>query len=65
MPFICYSIILIKIIIFAAHTEASAKGLSDVIRMTYPDGLLALVVAMASDKDHLAFARQLFTGVNG
>jgi len=33
--------------------------------MTYPDGLLALVVAMASDKDHLAFARQLFTGVNG
>lgn len=51
--------------IFPAHTEASAKGLSDVITMTHPDGLLALVVAMASDKDHLAFARQLLTGVDG
>lgn len=48
--------------IFPAHTEASAKGLSDVIRMTCPDGLFAFVVAMASDKDHLAFARKILTG---
>lgn len=50
------------ILVDGAHTEASAKGLSDVIRMMCPEGLLAFVVAMASDKDHLAFARQLLTG---
>ncbi|XP_077228196.1 folylpolyglutamate synthetase family protein isoform X2 [Tasmannia lanceolata] len=52
----------ISILIDGAHTEASAKGLSDTIRMTYPDAPWALVVAMASDKDHLAFARQLLSG---
>ncbi|URE42165.1 Mur ligase middle domain [Musa troglodytarum] len=45
-----------------AHTEASAKGLAEVIRMVQPDGVLAFLVAMASDKDHLAFARQLLSG---
>ncbi|ONK81208.1 uncharacterized protein A4U43_C01F26510 [Asparagus officinalis] len=45
-----------------AHTEASAEGLSDVIRMTCPDGMFAFVVAMATDKDHLAFARKILTG---
>jgi dihydrofolate synthase len=46
----------------AAHTDASAKALSDVIRMMHPNGPLALVVAMASDKDHVAFARELLSG---
>ncbi|KAG1335164.1 dihydrofolate synthetase [Cocos nucifera] len=50
-----------SILIDGAHTEASAKGLADVIRMIHPDGALALVVAMASDKDHLAFAKQLLS----
>lgn len=48
-----------------AHTEASAKGLAEVIRMVQPDGVLAFLVAMASDKDHLAFARQLLSGTVG
>ncbi|KAL5993530.1 hypothetical protein ACLOJK_014455 [Asimina triloba] len=47
---------------FSAHTEASAKGLVDIIKKAYPDGALALVVAMASDKNHVAFARQLLLG---
>ncbi|URE42168.1 Mur ligase middle domain [Musa troglodytarum] len=50
------------ILIDGAHTEASAKGLAEVIRMVQPDGVLAFLVAMASDKDHLAFARQLLSG---
>ncbi|XP_020251466.1 dihydrofolate synthetase isoform X2 [Asparagus officinalis] len=51
-----------SILIDGAHTEASAEGLSDVIRMTCPDGMFAFVVAMATDKDHLAFARKILTG---
>ncbi|XP_073110632.1 dihydrofolate synthetase isoform X2 [Elaeis guineensis] len=51
-----------SILIDGAHTEASAKGLADVIRMMHPEGAVALVVAMASDKDHLAFAKQLLSG---
>ncbi|CAL9120943.1 unnamed protein product [Musa acuminata var. zebrina] len=50
------------ILIDGAHTEASAKGLAEVIRTVQPDGVLGFLVAMASDKDHLAFARQLLSG---
>ncbi|KAJ8478941.1 hypothetical protein OPV22_022668 [Ensete ventricosum] len=50
------------ILIDGAHTEASAKGLAEVIRMVQPDGVLAFLVAMASDKAHLAFAKQLLSG---
>uniref|UniRef100_A0A0E0FE42 Mur ligase central domain-containing protein n=1 Tax=Oryza meridionalis TaxID=40149 RepID=A0A0E0FE42_9ORYZ len=45
-----------------AHTEASAKALSDVIKTVQPRGPLALVVGMANDKEHLAFAEQLVSG---
>lgn len=48
--------------ILTAHTESSAKVLSEVIKMTNPDGSIALVVAMVSDKDQIAFARQLLAG---
>ena len=47
---------------FAAHTEESAKALSGVIKTVRPEGPLALVVGMASDKEHLAFAEQLLSG---
>lgn len=47
---------------FSAHTEASAKALSDVIKTVQPRGPLALVVGMANDKEHLAFAEQLLSG---
>ncbi|XP_068665205.1 dihydrofolate synthetase [Aristolochia californica] len=52
----------LSVLIDGAHTEASAKGLADTIRMAYPKGPVALVVAMASDKDHLAFAREMLSG---
>lgn len=32
--------------------------------MTFPDSRLAIVVAMACDKDHLAFAKELLSGKN-
>ena len=31
--------------------------------MTFPEARLALIVAMASDKDHMAFAREFLSGV--
>ncbi|XP_028553423.1 dihydrofolate synthetase [Dendrobium catenatum] len=52
----------VSIVVDGAHTEASAKGLIEIIKMENPDGPLALVVSMASDKDHMAFAMQLLTG---
>lgn len=32
--------------------------------MTFPDSRLAVVVAMASDKDHLAFAKEFLSGID-
>ncbi|KAK8939276.1 Folylpolyglutamate synthase [Platanthera zijinensis] len=52
----------VSILVDGAHTEASAKGLIDIIKLESPEGLLALVVSMASDKDHMAFATQVLTG---
>ncbi|KAG8053274.1 hypothetical protein GUJ93_ZPchr0001g33073 [Zizania palustris] len=51
-----------SILVDGAHTEASAKALSDVIETVKPGGPLALVVGMANDKEHLAFAEQLLSG---
>lgn len=34
----------------------------EVIKMAHPDGTLAFLVAMASDKDHMAFAKKLLSG---
>ncbi|PWZ44403.1 hypothetical protein Zm00014a_018362 [Zea mays] len=50
------------VLIDGAHTEESAKALSGVIKTVRPEGPLALVVGMASDKEHLAFAEQLLSG---
>ncbi|KAI3725706.1 hypothetical protein L1987_65498 [Smallanthus sonchifolius] len=47
------------ILLDGAHTKESAKALADMIQITYPDAKLVFVVAMASDKDHQAFAREL------
>lgn len=45
-----------------AHTKESAKALMNSIRMTYPAARLGFVVAMASDKDHVGFAREILSG---
>lgn len=51
------------ILLDGAHTKDSAKALVDTVRMAFPDARVALVVAMASDKDHLAFAREFLSGL--
>ncbi|XP_074328985.1 dihydrofolate synthetase isoform X2 [Apium graveolens] len=48
-----------KILLDGAHTKESAKALADTIQMTFPKACLVLVVAMASDKDHVSFAKEL------
>ncbi|KAH9646613.1 Dihydrofolate synthetase [Citrus sinensis] len=50
------------ILVDGAHTKESAKALVDTIQMTFPQARLALVVAMAIDKDHLAFAKEFLSG---
>lgn len=45
-----------------AHTKESAKALMNTIRMAFPKAQLAFVVAMASDKDHAGFAREILSG---
>ncbi|KAF0911271.1 hypothetical protein E2562_008028 [Oryza meyeriana var. granulata] len=51
-----------SVLVDGAHTEASAKALSDVIKTVKPRGPLALVVGMANDKEHFAFAEELLSG---
>lgn len=51
------------ILLDGAHTKDSAKALVDTVHMAFPDARVALVVAMASDKDHLAFAREFLSGL--
>ncbi|XP_015878195.1 dihydrofolate synthetase [Ziziphus jujuba] len=50
------------IMLDGAHTKESAKALVETIQMTFPRARLALVVAMASDKDHVGFAREFLSG---
>ncbi|XP_065626273.1 dihydrofolate synthetase isoform X2 [Quercus suber] len=45
-----------------AHTKESANALVKTIKMTFGVAPLALVVAMASDKDHVGFAREFLSG---
>ncbi|KAI8007430.1 Transmembrane 9 superfamily member 3 [Camellia lanceoleosa] len=46
-----------------AHTKEFAKALADTIQMAFPKAKFFLVVAMASDKDHLGFSRELLSGL--
>ncbi|PPD66108.1 hypothetical protein GOBAR_DD37017 [Gossypium barbadense] len=50
------------VLVDGAHTKDSAKALLETIQTTFPDSQLAIVVAMASDKDHLAFAKEFLSG---
>ncbi|KAE8664048.1 Folylpolyglutamate synthetase family protein isoform 2 [Hibiscus syriacus] len=50
------------ILLDGAHTKDSAKALLEMIQMAFPDSRLAVVVAMASDKDQLAFAKEFLSG---
>ncbi|KAF2315508.1 hypothetical protein GH714_039965 [Hevea brasiliensis] len=59
---ICSSGLALSVITSIAHTKESAKALVDTIKMTFPEARMALVVAMASDKDHMDFAREFLLG---
>ncbi|KAK2399414.1 folylpolyglutamate synthase [Trifolium repens] len=50
------------ILLDGAHTKESAKALMDTIRTAFPKARLAFVVAMACDKDHAGFAREILSG---
>ncbi|KAM1232240.1 hypothetical protein ACFX13_042821 [Malus domestica] len=50
------------ILLDGAHTKESARALMDTVKMTFPEAGLTLVVAMASDKDHLGFAKECLSG---
>lgn len=50
------------VLLDGAHTKESARALVDTIKMAFPDAPLALVVAMARDKDHAAFAKEFLSG---
>ncbi|XP_010671519.1 dihydrofolate synthetase isoform X2 [Beta vulgaris subsp. vulgaris] len=45
-----------------AHTQESAKALANTISTVCQNSRLVLVVAMASDKDHSGFAKELLMG---
>ncbi|GMH19622.1 hypothetical protein Nepgr_021463 [Nepenthes gracilis] len=49
------------ILLDGAHTQESAKALVNTIHMAFPEARLALVVAMAIDKDHLGFAKEFLS----
>ncbi|XP_061350278.1 dihydrofolate synthetase-like [Gastrolobium bilobum] len=52
------------ILLDGAHTKESAKALMNTIMMAFPKARLAFVVAMASDKDHVGFAREILSGLH-
>lgn len=54
---------MVSLTVLSAHTKDSAKALVDTIQMSFPDAQLALVVAMASDKDHNGFATEFLQGI--
>ncbi|GLU09066.1 hypothetical protein SLE2022_259430 [Rubroshorea leprosula] len=51
-----------SVLLDGAHTKESAKALLQMIKMAFPGARLALVVAMASDKDHFGFAKEFLKG---
>ncbi|KAM3374098.1 dihydrofolate synthetase [Capsicum galapagoense] len=49
------------ILLDGAHTKESARALTNTLQMTFPKPKMVLVVAMANDKNHLGFARELLS----
>lgn len=49
------------ILLDGAHTKESARALANTLQMTFPKAKMVVVVAMANDKDHLGFARELLS----
>lgn len=47
----------------SAHTKESARALKEMIKKDFAEKRLVFVVAMASDKDHVSFAKELLSGL--
>ena len=46
-------------IVDGAHTKASARCVAETVRLLFPDSKLAVVMAMAADKDHEGFCSEI------
>ncbi|KAL4307426.1 hypothetical protein S245_057006 [Arachis hypogaea] len=51
------------ILLDGAHTKESAEALMSTLQMAFPEAPLTFIVAMASDKDHIGFAKYILSGV--
>ncbi|WZZ02202.1 hypothetical protein YC2023_074530 [Brassica napus] len=51
------------VLLDGAHTKESARALKEMIEKEFAEKRLVFVVAMASDKDHVSFAKELLSGV--
>ncbi|CAN7026984.1 hypothetical protein IGI04_025138 [Brassica rapa subsp. trilocularis] len=51
------------VLLDGAHTKESARALKEMIENEFAGKRLVFVVAMASDKDHVSFAKELLSGV--
>ncbi|ESQ46800.1 hypothetical protein EUTSA_v10027718mg [Eutrema salsugineum] len=51
------------VLLDGAHTKESARALKEMIKKDFSEKRLVFVVAMASDKDHDSFAKELLSGL--
>ncbi|CAH8277793.1 unnamed protein product [Arabidopsis lyrata] len=51
------------VLLDGAHTKESARALKDMIKKDFAEKRIVFVIAMASDKDHVSFAKELLTGL--
>uniref|UniRef100_A0A1J3JAN4 Folylpolyglutamate synthase n=1 Tax=Noccaea caerulescens TaxID=107243 RepID=A0A1J3JAN4_NOCCA len=51
------------VLLDGAHTKESARALKEMIQKDFGEKRLVFVVAMASDKDHVSFAKELLSGL--
>ncbi|VVA95851.1 unnamed protein product [Arabis nemorensis] len=51
------------VLLDGAHTKESARALKDMIKKDFAEKRLVFVVAMASDKDHVSFAKEILSGL--
>ncbi|XP_010436099.1 PREDICTED: dihydrofolate synthetase [Camelina sativa] len=51
------------VLLDGAHTKESARALKEMIMRDFAEKRLVFVVAMASDKDHVSFAKELLSGL--
>ncbi|KFK33006.1 hypothetical protein AALP_AA6G318000 [Arabis alpina] len=51
------------VLLDGAHTKESARALKEMIKKDFAEKRFVFVIAMASDKDHVSFAKELLSGL--